>query len=231
VPEARGSPSGVMVSEEPRDVQGMSELDERAQPETVNFADDERLILLCCISAPILEDFLPDAAMNFRYERFVNFKNTAAFVRWLFDQERGCAVRPSSILVTGFREAQPCMAALSAAHSGDTSNLRPDAWRPELRSPLTHSSSASQGPLRIAVAAIVVYLDSPERQQDRAMVWFSGTKDLMPSLDVCIVQSEAQLAQALEALVSSPCSVDVHTVGGTTDVGRSQAVRYMHVSL
>lgn len=68
----------------------------------------------------------------FRENNFLYFPTAVKFTRWLFQRRRG-NVRPWCILLTGWREAQPCAAAMLAARTGDVSRLRADAKRPPLR--------------------------------------------------------------------------------------------------
>jgi len=171
--------------------------DGHMQPQ--NMAFDTKFNLLWCMVALPNEDIAPNIAKNFRNGELVHL-DTVNFTRWLFKQHRGCNVRPSSLLVAGFREAKPCMAALWATYSGDTSALRPDGRRAMLSPPLGGWFDEMGEPPRIAVAALVVVLDSPARQAGRTMTWLTSTKDLVPGLVIYVVDSMEQLGQTLEAL-------------------------------
>mmetsp|Transcript_40717 Transcript_40717/g.107669 ORF Transcript_40717/g.107669 Transcript_40717/m.107669 type:complete len:289 (+) Transcript_40717:211-1077(+) len=197
LPDARGS------SDAPDGRQGMKEnrwchpQEGRAGPGV-----DERFVLVCCMGTPIYEDIASKIAKNV-FQMECLHVNMSGFARWLFKQERGCLVHPRSILVSGFREAKPCMSALRAAYSGDASGLRPDAQRPQLAAPLGQADVGNGGPLRTAVGTFVIMLDSPARQWDRAMSWLTSGKDFVPGLDVFIVDSTVRLRETLNTLVSN----------------------------
>jgi len=59
------------------------------------------------------------------------FKSPAAFTRWLLNESCNEAELQAPLLV-GWREAKPCLQAIQAFLSGDTSGLRPDGGRAEL---------------------------------------------------------------------------------------------------
>mmetsp|Transcript_118425 Transcript_118425/g.313089 ORF Transcript_118425/g.313089 Transcript_118425/m.313089 type:complete len:331 (+) Transcript_118425:26-1018(+) len=115
----------------------------------------------------ILERLPP---INFRA-----FHSQAEFTRWLFAQPPAVKA-PRSILVAGWREAKPCMAAIKAALTGETSGLREDKRRPKLEE--THAARAAQ--VGAAVGAMVVLVDR-RSQYDRAVTWLRGGDcDLLP---------------------------------------------------
>lgn len=94
------------------------------------------------------------------------FESTAQFTRWLFAQPRG-DVSPWVVLVVGWREAKPCAMAIEAACSGDSSQLRPDARRPELQ-PISGQQSAK---VNVAVKQMIIKVSSKPEQEERAQSW------------------------------------------------------------
>ncbi|CAK0897410.1 unnamed protein product [Prorocentrum cordatum] len=122
------------------------------------------------------------------------------FARWLFAQPRG-TVTPSSILVTGWREAKPCMAAIRAARTGETGNLRKDGRRPRLPA-ATPDRGALNG---VAVGAMVIMVQKPA-QESRARTWLSGedaSSPLDPALRVGVVVGTRQLEATLSCLAGA----------------------------
>merc|ERR1719158_122167 len=90
-------------------------------------ASRKPLMLLWCrtTTADTHEGLGSVLEQNFRHKRMLHFVTPVKFTRWLFEQPRG-RVHPWSVLVAGWREAKPCMNAIYAARTGDTSQLRPD---------------------------------------------------------------------------------------------------------
>mmetsp|Transcript_122977 Transcript_122977/g.309486 ORF Transcript_122977/g.309486 Transcript_122977/m.309486 type:complete len:323 (-) Transcript_122977:221-1189(-) len=142
---------------------------------------DRRDMLLWCGSRePTRMETLTD---QFRHRKILYFPTPVKFSRWLFQQRRG-AVTPWSVLVVGWREAKPCMLAIRAALSGDSSQLRPDARRAQLRAPAGIACGARSGggqwadgdrggrghPISIAVGTMIVALDKLQ-QEPRVLSW------------------------------------------------------------
>jgi len=173
----------------------------RAQrsPETA-----QKPMLLWCSEATGDSTLMRTVAKEFRHRHYLHFLTAVKFTRWLFEQHRGC-ITPWAILVAGFREAKPCMTAMVASQSGDTSKVRADQRRAALRSPLRprdnwrDPASVSQT-TKIAVGAFVVVLDIPAEQKVRAVAWAGGVRELIPDLDIYIVDDSEHLVQTLTAL-------------------------------
>lgn len=103
-------------------------------------------------------------------------------------------------MVTSWREAKPCVAALVAAATGDTSRLRTDQRRPELWATDAASDGGSEVHRSIAVEVIVV-MAGEEQQTPRIMEWASH-QGLPPQLRLVVTCGAAQLHRELRGLVA-----------------------------
>jgi len=163
--------------------------------------DQGKQVLLVCMDAVSNLDRMQELSQDYRHKKYFHFQNAVKFTRWLFEQHRG-TLRPWSILVAGWREAKPCMVALEAAFHGDISKVRPDARRAALRKP-TGGKSADRKPVKIAVAAMVIVLEAPDQQLERAQSWVASVQGLIPSLDIRVVcDSGVELSETLADLRS-----------------------------
>lgn len=82
--------------------------------------------------------------------RINNFPSATQFSRWLFVQERGPDVVPSSILIVGWREAKPCVKAIDAAVTGKDDCLRDDARR------VLRKANGGPGDVRVLVGQVII---------------------------------------------------------------------------
>lgn len=106
--------------------------------------------------------------------RIMHFPTPVKFSRWLFKQHRGGdAGWAWATLVTGIREAKPCVEALAAAQTGDCSRLRPDLRRLSLRRPWG-SNGGIPDIVTIAVDSMIVI--APTVQQEARIKRWVGTK-------------------------------------------------------
>jgi hypothetical protein len=128
--------------------------------------------------------------------RRLYFPTAVKFTRWVFQQPRG-VVEPWAVLVTGWREAKPCLLALQAARTGAITGLRPDAQRPPLRQlPPDYPEDAEVG---IAIRFVVVLLDREELRA-KAMAWARRSEPATRGLDIFFVGME-ELTPALNILL------------------------------
>mmetsp|Transcript_22966 Transcript_22966/g.34432 ORF Transcript_22966/g.34432 Transcript_22966/m.34432 type:complete len:242 (+) Transcript_22966:71-796(+) len=133
------------------------------------------------------------------------FSSAQEFARWLFGQHDGGM--PDTILVTGWREAKPCAAAVLAVRSGHVEHLRPDAKRPQLavRDGGKGGMDAFGGIRTNVAIGMVVVVPSREsatvlkRQRAQAAEWATREDTDGLSLQVVVTQGIAQLAPILEA--------------------------------
>lgn len=119
--------------------------------------------------------------------QFVHFATQARFARWLFAQPRG-EVAPWALLVVGWREAKPSAMAIGAAHSGNSSCLRPDARRP----PLPAIIGNPMGKVHCAIGSVIIILEKQE-QEERVIQWAQEDGRTMAGLDVHVVSGAASL--------------------------------------
>jgi len=154
--------------------------------------ESQKQALLVCIETVKDMDGVQELAKDFRHEKFFYFRTAVKFTRWLFKQHRGL-VSPWSLLIVGWRECKPCMAALEAAFSADMSKVRPDAKRSALKQ-LLGGQASERRPVRIAVATMVVLLDTPS-QHERAQTWANQVEGAIPDLKIVIAESLAEISQ------------------------------------
>jgi hypothetical protein len=150
----------------------------------------------------------------FRHGRLFYFRTPGKFTRWMFEQRRG-SINPWAVLVTGWREAKPCASAIAAARSGCPSGLRPDARLSQLRAP----EGGSQQHVNIAVATMVVLLDSPQRES-RAVLWAKGEGAQTTGFQIHIARNLEQLQRCMASLLA----VAVPGSAGEVLATRTQAV-------
>jgi len=151
---------------------------------------------------------------GYRYGTALYFPTAVKFTRWLFRQRRG-SISPWCVLLTGWREAQPCAAAIAAARTGETSGLRLDARRPPLQDAevdLDHQKGGAE--VQVAVASMVV-IPQQGRQEFNAMRWAAGAWE-EANVAVHVLSSGKQASERLRSLASSfvmdkqPVSVPEH---------------------
>mmetsp|Transcript_2609 Transcript_2609/g.6086 ORF Transcript_2609/g.6086 Transcript_2609/m.6086 type:complete len:229 (+) Transcript_2609:73-759(+) len=150
-------------------------------------------LLIVCHEDPGCINRSQTAAVRRRFDAVLYFPTAPSFTRWLFSQERGDVV-PWCVLLTGWREARPCAAAISAVRSGKSGNLRIDAKRPTLREPRGGDTSR----IGTAVAAMIVSV-SRGRQEQVASEW-APEGSAMAGLPLQIANSDGQVAQHLATL-------------------------------
>jgi len=137
-------------------------------------------VILCGAGESIFAEMLLQQVSE---GRILHFKNEVELTRWLFKRPRGLTW--AKLLVTGFREAKPCMDAIMALRSGDVSKLRKDPKRVEL-------SEAEPGvEISAAFAEMAIVVASGE-QRRRAWQWLSKG-ELDPDVRACIVVGSEQL--------------------------------------
>jgi len=144
-------------------------------------------MILCGASESIFADALVQQICD---GGFLHFKNEIEFTRWLFKQPR-VSTMSDIVLVAGFREAKPCMDAIIAMRSGDTSKLRTDPKRPQL------SQAAPGAEISAAVAEMVVAVQT-SHQKKRAAKW-ADAGQLDPNVRTCIVMGAEQVTDIVAA--------------------------------
>mmetsp|Transcript_149319 Transcript_149319/g.479497 ORF Transcript_149319/g.479497 Transcript_149319/m.479497 type:complete len:381 (+) Transcript_149319:193-1335(+) len=166
--------------------------------------------LLWCSQNLYGEEEMKQFAPYFRHQRYFYFQNSVKFTRWFCQQHRG-SIRPWSVLVTGWREAKPCLAACEAAYTGDEGKLRPDGRRSRLKDP---ALSRPCSPVEIAVSDVFIQSGMvPAPQQAKICAWVESIRSSFPSLEIHVVFGASQLREALTTVC-----------GGAPDRGASPGV-------
>jgi len=138
------------------------------------------------------------------YRDIVYFSSAQVLARWLINRHHDGDI----ILVTGWREAKPCAAAIRAVRSGHVERLRPDAKMPHLTvregnkggMDAVAGSNASDAIGRMVV--VVPNGQNPEmlkRQRAKAAKWATSEDARGLLFDVTVTTGTAYLASALEA--------------------------------
>lgn len=142
------------------------------KPQSKGKGGDGHMVVICQ-SPTVSEDVLNITIEAFGHDNILCFNSSVEFIRWLFGQ---CADEPGrkATLVTGWREAKPCVSAFQATRSGCTEHLRPDAKRPEIR--MQEGAPAEGGggvdfEQLIVVPSIEQSNSVQKRQQAKAMKW------------------------------------------------------------
>jgi len=169
---------------------------QRRAPASINVKESQKQVLLVCMDSVTDMGAMKELASDFRHNKFFHFRTAVKFTRWLFEQHRGL-ISPWCLLVVGWRESKPCMTALEAAFSSDTGKVRPDAKRAELKKP-SGGRASGRWPVRIAVATMVVLLDSPS-QHERAQLWANQVGGIVPDLKIVIAMSLAEISDRFGA--------------------------------
>jgi len=145
-----------------------------------------------------------DSCKKFRFGWPLYFPTAIAFTRWLFAQPRG-AVVPWCVLLAGWREAQPCAAAVVAAKTGDISGLRADAKRPPLSKEVSDGKNSS---VSVAVAGMLI-LPQGARQEHAAIRWADNgwRKAAIP---IYVARPDDTLDVSLDALAKTFTPSRVH---------------------
>jgi len=139
---------------------------------------------------------IDELADNFRHRKILHFPTPVKFTRWLFQQRRG-DITPWAVLVAGWREAKPCLLAIRAAHTGEVDCLRPDARRPELRSPTSSiwsSRRTCESRANIAVAKMIVVVEKPQ-QELRIQSWIQTEMADLLDFQIELAHSVAEVVE------------------------------------
>jgi hypothetical protein len=142
-----------------------------------------------------------DTIEDVKRQHILYFPSAVKFSRWLFQQPRG-AVDPWAVLLAGWREVKPCLAAMQAAKTGDTMGLRPDAQRPELRA-LTRGVRPEDTNVGIAVRSVVVLVKNQALKR-RASSWSRKGDPQTEGLDISFACGPDQLPEALHSVFKTP---------------------------
>jgi len=170
-------------------------------------AQDKLPMLLWCSPTSQGVEQRRRLAPHFRHQKCLHFPTSVKFARWLFEQHRG-DINPWAVLVAGWREAKPCLAALSSAFTGLAEELRPDGRRPTLRAPTVGRRPAKQGGLvRIAVSTLLITVESSSAHQAqaraRAASWVASVQDSIPGLRIILVLGPDELEDAVHMMRSN----------------------------
>lgn len=148
----------------------------------VAMAEPGAPMVLWCEAKPTRQQEVMEAlAAHYGAARpqLVYLETTSRFTRWLFEQPRG-EVTPWALLVCGWREAKPCATAIAAARTGDVSQLRPDARRPQLP-PVT--GSPEDGAVGVALQSMLVVLEKA-KEEARVVMWAEDSGRATAGLDI-----------------------------------------------
>jgi hypothetical protein len=126
------------------------------------------------------------------------FKSDQLFTRWLVRQERG-PVTPWCALITGWREAKPCAAAIAAARLGDCRGLRYD----RLREPLAPLRAGAVPEANVGVAILTMIVVVLPDKVRKAQSWASHTAGVA-GLDIHIVWDTDSFRDKVEQLLAAP---------------------------
>mmetsp|Transcript_41887 Transcript_41887/g.112958 ORF Transcript_41887/g.112958 Transcript_41887/m.112958 type:complete len:329 (-) Transcript_41887:84-1070(-) len=173
-------------------------------------------MIIVCQSSPASLDTVPVVKRLIGHDNVEHFSTWVEFMRWLFSQPRGNVV-PWVTLITGWREAKPCVAAISAAVSGDADHIRPDARRPDLQEPHGQGGQAAfAGTVKVAIANMIIVPSSEQtpsvqaRQKAKAKTWARSEELVNIGLQVTVADNEAHLATLL------PTQEETTTIASTT---------------
>lgn len=170
-------------------------------------AQDKLCMLLWCSPTSQGVEQRRLVAPHFRHQKCLHFPTSVKFTRWLFEQHRG-DINPWAVLVAGWREAKPCLAALSSAFTGLAEELRPDGRRPALRAPTVGRRPAKQGGLvRIAVSTLLITVESSYAHQAqaraRAASWVASVQNSIPGMRIILVLGPDELEDAVHMMRSN----------------------------
>mmetsp|Transcript_25624 Transcript_25624/g.56506 ORF Transcript_25624/g.56506 Transcript_25624/m.56506 type:complete len:220 (-) Transcript_25624:222-881(-) len=164
-----------------------------------DFLDMIKPVLVVCQEAP---DWIGPGEeqrwfQQYRYGRPLEFSRALHFTRWLFQQPRG-AVKPWVVLVTDWREAQPCATAIEAARSGSQWYHRSDPSIDKLPELLVGKDPDE---VFTAVGAMLVIVRG--RSQERAASSWVMRRWQAQDLPITIARPGLNVAQCLESMANS----------------------------
>mmetsp|Transcript_59374 Transcript_59374/g.143333 ORF Transcript_59374/g.143333 Transcript_59374/m.143333 type:complete len:295 (+) Transcript_59374:64-948(+) len=170
------------------------------------------------------------------YHNFLYFATGVEFMRWFFGWYRDGG-RAISILVTGWREAKPCAAAIHAIRTGCVDHLRPDAKRPQLTAcdgSKGGTDAIGDTTANVAIGHMMVVIlphgqstELMERQEKKAAKWAASDDASGLNVDIVLTKDTTKLASALNASMrrtGTKASVGLTAADpGTIPVGKSVA--------
>lgn len=130
--------------------------------------------------------WFPDDTLTLIAQNIESFRGPTSFTRWVFSDPCGAGLSQVP-LVTGWREATPCMNAVAALRSGDDTRLRIDKGRPAL-----------PGAVVVPICALVVVVD--EKKKQAALKW---AKDSKFGLSIMVASNMPEFMAAMHAVMST----------------------------